>query len=104
MNDYETIFIVKPEATESRLKEIQDKLESLIKTGEGQVLRWNDWGTKRLAYPMRGNSKGHYIHSHYQARPGIVKDVETHLKHTEDILKYMSVRIETSSSPKTGGA
>jgi len=99
MKDYETIFIVKPDTGEKQLEGIKSKVEKIIQTASGQVLQWNDWRTKALAYNIQKHSKGHYIHTTYQTQTAAVSELETYLKHTEDVLKYLSVKLTKGVTP-----
>ena len=61
VREYEFIYIIQPDATPEREKEIQARVEKEIVAGGGQILLWDDWGKRKLAYEIRKFNKGHYM-------------------------------------------
>jgi small subunit ribosomal protein S6 len=93
MHQYETLFIVHPELPEAQVREAIDRMRRLIEGMEGQVVELQDWGMRDLAYPVRKQPRGIYVLAQYTARPEVVKELERSMKLSDEILRFISVRI-----------
>jgi small subunit ribosomal protein S6 len=93
MHQYETLFIVHPELPEAQVRETIDRLRRLIEGMEGQVVELQDWGMRDLAYPVRKQPRGIYVLVQYAARPEVVKELERSMKLSDEILRFISVRM-----------
>lgn len=101
-NRYETVCIVKPDVAEDVIKGIVQKATSAIETGGGQVTRLDEWGRKRLAYPIQKKNDGYYFVLYYSSSPDASKEVGRLLKLNEDVLRYQTIKvIEQPQEEKT---
>ncbi len=94
MNKYESIFIINPEVGEEKRKELIEKLKGIITSGGGKLLGLDEWGVRRLAYPVKGCEEGYYYFLNLEATPAVIESLERNYRITEEIIKYLSVRIE----------
>lgn len=94
MNKYESIFIINPEVGEEKRKELIEKLKGIITSGGGKLLGLDEWGVRRLAYPVKGCEEGYYCFLNLEATPAVIESLERNYRITEEIIKYLSVRIE----------
>jgi len=94
MRPYETIYIVKPELSEADQKKTREKFEKTIKSFKGKLIAWDDWGKRRLAYPIRKETHGRYMYLVYSAESGVVTELERQMKILEPIIRYMTVRLD----------
>ena len=94
MNRYESIFIINPELEEEKRKELIEKLKGIITSGGGKLLGLDEWGVRRLAYPVKGKEEGYYCFLNLEATPAVIESLERNYRITEEIIKYLSVRIE----------
>ncbi len=94
MNKYESIFIINPELEEEKRKELIEKMKGIITSGGGKLLGLDEWGVRRLAYPVEGKEEGFYYFLNLEANPEVVQNLERNYRITDDIIKYLSVRIE----------
>ncbi|MCB9758843.1 MAG: 30S ribosomal protein S6 [Alphaproteobacteria bacterium] len=99
--EYETIYIVKPEASEDILKAIQEKFNSIIERFEGHILNVDDWGKRKLAYPIKKNSKGHYVYVHYLAPTETIVELERNLRIDSNLMRFLSVKLDTDVDVET---
>ena len=60
INQYETVFIATPVLSETQMKEVVNKFKSLITDNKGEVINEEDWGLRKLAYPIQKKSTGFY--------------------------------------------
>ena len=91
---YELIYIIRPTADEQTLAAIHEKVQKIIATHAGEVLKRDDWGKKRLAYPLMKFNEGFYQALQLNLPSPAVREVERSLQLTEDILRYLIVRVD----------
>lgn len=94
MNKYESIFIIDPSLEEEKRKELIEKMKGIITSGGGKLLGLDEWGVRRLAYPVEGKEEGYYCFLNLEANPDIIQNLERNCRITDDIIRYLSVRIE----------
>lgn len=99
MRRYETIYITREDASEEQIQSIKGKLQGIIERAQGKILRVEDWGKKPLAYKIKRNLKGFYIHLDYVGNPGLVEEVDRILKHSEEVIRYQSFKVADSVEP-----
>ncbi len=91
---YENVFIVRPDASPQQVENLAARMETLIKDQGGDVPKTEFWGLKSLAYKIKKNRKGHYVHMNVDAPSEAVGELERSLRLNEDILRFMSIRVE----------
>jgi small subunit ribosomal protein S6 len=92
---YETTFITRAEMTDDGLKTLRERLVSLIGTFDGELVEHEDWGKRRLAYPINKETRGHYTHLVYTGKAGVVSEVERTLRIQDHVMRYLTVQIES---------
>ena len=97
--NYETVFITSPNATEQRLSEINTKNQQIIESSQGKILHLDDWGKKKLAYPIRKEFKGHYFCLTYKADTKCVAELERNMRINEDVVRFLTVKIDEKVDP-----
>ncbi|MDD4109472.1 MAG: 30S ribosomal protein S6, partial [Prolixibacteraceae bacterium] len=80
LNQYETVFICTPVLSEPQVKETVKKFRNLITSNGGEMIHEEDWGMKKLAYPIQNKSTGFYSLLRYKADPGFIAKLETELR------------------------
>lgn len=95
MRLYECVFIARQDVTASQVENMASHFTSLIKEEGGQVGKIEFCGLRTLAYPIKKNKKGHYVLMNVTAEPKTVAEVERQMKLSEDILRYMTVSVES---------
>ncbi len=94
MKNYETLFIVRQEATTPQVEAIADEMVALVEEKGGKIARRENWGLKTLAYRIRKSRKGHYILLNYESDSDAVDAIQYKMRYSEDILRYMTLRTE----------
>jgi len=100
MNHYETIYIADPTLDDDSLKETIDKFSDLIKKLKGFIVKVDEWGKRKLAYEVKRFDKGYYVVLDFYALPETVTELERNLKLDDQILKYITVKIDENVDPK----
>jgi small subunit ribosomal protein S6 len=101
LNQYETAFIIEPNAESQDIERIIEEVQNLISGSGGEVTNVNNWGKKRLAYEVKGNKDGNYVFIDFAADPQFIQRLERYFGLTEQIIKYMTVRAEKLPGTKT---
>ncbi len=91
--EYETIYILKPDLPEDAIRAVAEKVGGIISGHEGNVLSEDDWGKRKLAYPIDRNSRGHYVRFHYIGPSTLVAELERQLRYDDKLLRFLSVRL-----------
>lgn len=95
MRRYETIFITDPELPDEDVTGLVDGLNAAITEGRGEPVKTEDWGRKKLAYAVRKHAEGRYVRLEYESTDGaLINEVERRLRMTEQVLKFMTIRID----------
>ncbi len=92
--EYETIYILKPDLPEDAIRAVAEKVGGIISGHEGNVLSEDDWGKRKLAYPIDRNSRGHYVRFHYIGPSDLVAELERQLRYDDKLLRFLSVRLK----------
>ncbi|MGA2193322.1 MAG: 30S ribosomal protein S6 [Nitrospirota bacterium] len=94
MKDYESIFILSPSIDEAEAERISQRMQEVVKSSGGEVVRVERWGKRKLAYPVKKHKKGEYILLQLRGVAGTVTELERNYKMTEAVIKYLTVHLE----------
>lgn len=94
MNQYETVFILTPVLSDEQMKEAVKKYEDhLIKNG-AEIVHREDWGLRKLVYPIQNKSTGFYHLFEYRNNGRVIADLELQLKRDERVLRFLTVKLD----------
>lgn len=94
MNKYEVLYIVTPELEDEAIKAVIEKFSGIIAANGGEVEQVDEWGRKKLAYPIDYKTEGYYVLVDFAAGPQLPRELERNFKNDESILRYMVTRKE----------
>jgi small subunit ribosomal protein S6 len=94
MRKYETIFIINPDLSEEDSKGVIEKVRGLVEDLQGEVLKIEEWGKKRLAYEVKKMSKGLFVILHFTGTIQVLSELERNLRLMDAVLKYQTVRLD----------
>lgn len=94
LNEYETTYVARPDLTDDVMTRITSKLEGIVTGGGGTILVSEDWGKRKLAYLIKKQQRGHYIYLNYVGPAALVAEVERNLRLEDDLLRFLTVRLE----------
>ena len=97
---YETAILFDPELPEEKRSEFLAKLEGIVASYQGEVLKKDDWGNRKLAYPIGKKVNAFYTFLLYTGNRGVVEEVERNIKIYDGILRYLTSRAETPTRRK----
>lgn len=93
-NKYETMLMLDPAVEDERQAEILDRLRATVEKAKGKVVGNDDWGVKKLAYEIKGQTEGHYIVVTFTADPATLAEIERVLGITDDVMRFQTVRLK----------
>jgi small subunit ribosomal protein S6 len=94
MRRYETIFILRPDAGDPQIKEAIKRYEGIIAAGTGEMIETEEWGSRELAYRIKGERRGYYVRLDYVSPGPVMNEVERNLKLSDAVLRYLSVLVD----------
>ncbi len=94
MNQYETVFILTPVLSDEQMKEAVKKYEDYLKKNGAEIVHREDWGLRKLVYPIQKKSTGFYHLFEYTNDGQIIADLELQLKRDERILRFLTVKLD----------
>ena len=94
LNQYETVFIATPVLFETQMKEAVSKFKKIITDSKGEIVYEEDWGLKKLAYPIQKKSTGFYHLIEFRAEPSLIARLETEFRRDERILRFLTMKME----------
>ena len=92
MNKYEAMYIVTPEMEDEAIKGVNEKFSGIITANGGEIEKTDEWGRKKLAYPIDYKTEGYYVLVNFAAAPELPRELERNFRNDESILRYMVVR------------
>ena len=92
MNNYETVFIVTPVLSEAQIAEVADKFRGVITENGGQIVNFENWGLKKLAYSIQNKTTGFYFLAEFTGEGSIVEKLETQYRRDERIIRFLTFK------------
>jgi len=87
--DYELGFILTPEVNEEQTRAILERIEQIATNYGGQIVRVNQWGRRRLAYPIQHHRDGFYLFIDMILTPETVSELDRTLKVSEEVIRHL---------------
>lgn len=100
MRRYETIFIADPDLSQEVRDNLFEKTQSLISTNGGDLVDFDEWGNRRLAYEVRKKMRGHYVRLDYCGDGAAVSALENAFRIDERVFKFMTILLEETADPE----
>ena len=94
LNQYETVFIATPVLSETQMKEAVQKFKKVITDNQGEIVHEENWGLKKLAYPIQKKSTGFYYLLEFKGPGEIVEKLEIQFRRDERIIRFLTFKME----------
>lgn len=104
MANYESVLIARQDLGASQVNTLVSDLSEVIAKNGGEVVRIDNWGLKNLAYRIKKNRKGHYVLMNISAPAAAVAEYERLMRFNEDVIRYMTVKVEEFCNEPTSSA
>ncbi len=94
INNYETVFIATPVLSEAQMKEAVEKFLGILKNGGAEIVHQEDWGLKKLAYPIQKKSTGFYYLIEFKAEGELIQKLEIEYRRDERIIRFLTFKMD----------
>ena len=94
LNHYETVFIMTPVLSEEQMKETVKKYTDFLTDHGAEIVYTNNWGMRKLAYPIKKKSSGFYYLIEFKAEGNVIADLEIAYKRDERLLRFLTVSLD----------
>ena len=94
MNHYETVFILTPVLSDVQIKEAVKKYHDFIVDNGGEIVHEEDWGLKKLAYPIQKKTTGFYHLIEFKADPTFIAKLEIQYRRDERIIRFLTFALD----------
>ena len=93
-HEYETVVIIRPDLDDADTRENIEKLTSIITENSGTMLLKDEWGKRKLAYPIENHLKGHYVLFNFLGPATAIDEIERRIRINDRIIRFMTVKLE----------
>ena len=97
LNQYETVFIATPVLSEVQIKEAVKKFRDFITDNQGEIVYEEDWGLRKLAYPIQKKTTGFYHLIEFKADPTLIAKLEIQYRRDERIIRFLTFAMDKHS-------
>jgi small subunit ribosomal protein S6 len=94
VNQYEAVFIMTPVLSEEQMKETVSKFEHIMLDNGCEIVHQENWGMRKLAYPIKKKTSGFYHLFEFKGEGSFVQEFEIQLKRDERIMRYLTVALD----------
>ena len=94
MKNYETVFILNPVLSDDQMKDTVEKFVKVLKKGKADVINVEQWGLRKLAYPIQHKSTGFYNLIEFSAAPELVNTLETEYRRDESVMRFLTTVLD----------
>jgi small subunit ribosomal protein S6 len=94
MNQYETVFILTPVLSDEQMKEAVEKFKEILKKEGSEIINAENWGLKKLAYPIQKKTTGFYQLIEFKAEPTVVEKLEVNFRRDERVIRFLTFRMD----------
>ncbi len=94
MNHYETVFILNPVLSETQIKEAVKKFEDYLVSKSAKIVHKEDWGLKKLAYPIQHKKSGFYHLLEYKIDGTAITPFELEFRRDDSVMRYLTVKLD----------
>jgi small subunit ribosomal protein S6 len=99
MRRYETIVILRPSLGEADTQAVIDRATGIIESFEGSIIKIDKWGLKKLAYLIKKEAQGYYVHILYAGLPAGVEEMERVFRIDDKVMKFLTVKLQDVYTP-----
>ena len=93
-NHYETVFIMTPVLSEEQMKETVQKFEKILTDQGAEIVHQENWGLRKLEYPIQKKSSGFYHLFEFKADGNVVNELELQFRRDERIIRFLTVTMD----------
>ena len=93
MNLYEHTIVARQDTSPTQIKQLTEKYSQIVTKNDGEIIQTEEWGLLNLAYDIKKNKKGTYIHFKFKGQGKIIDELEKNEVIDKNLLRYMTVKV-----------
>lgn len=97
--EYETIYILRPDVDNEKAEQIVARLKDVVSRLDGTLTKLDNWGKRRLAYPIQKNSRGIFVYLKYVGFNDLVAELERNLRLLDEVVRFQTVLLAEDIDP-----
>ena len=94
MNKYESMYILKPDLEEEAKDALVAKFQEIVKNGGGEIEKVDEWGKRKLAYPIHYINEGYYVLMYFSAPADLPAELERNYRITDDVMRFIVINLD----------
>ena len=98
MNLYEHTIVARQDTSPDQVKQLEEKYSKIIENNNGKIIQTEDWGLLNLAYIIKKNKKGIYMHFKIEGSGKTINELEKNEIIDKNLLRYMTVKVKKFDS------
>jgi len=91
---YELVYILSPDATEQEITDLHTQVESIIARYQGEWLKTENWGRRRMAFRIGKHREGTYVLEVFKGTGELTKELDRRLKVIDNVIRHLCVRVD----------
>jgi small subunit ribosomal protein S6 len=94
MNLYEHTIVARQDVGSSQIKQLTEKYSKIVEKNSGNIVQTENWGLLNLAYIIKKNKKGNYIHFKIKGNGKVIEELEKNESIDKNLLRYMTIKVK----------
>ena len=94
MNLYEHTIVARQDVSSSQIKQLTEKYSKIVEKNSGNIVQTENWGLLNLAYMIKKNKKGNYIHFKIKGDGKVIEELEKNESIDKNLLRYMTIKVK----------
>jgi len=94
MRNYESLYIIHPDVVAEELTAMVDKFQKILTDQGAEIYNLDNWGVRKLAYPINKVERGCYVQTLFSADPQVIAEYERRMRLDEKVLRFLTVRLD----------
>lgn len=94
LKNYETVFILTPVLSDSQMKDTAEKFKKVLTDHDAEIISFENWGLKKLAYPIQQKSTGFFNLIEFKSDPGVVASLELEYRRDEKVMRFLTTVLD----------
>lgn len=94
MRNYESLYIIHQDVVNDELDAMIEKFKGVLTAQNAEIHMLDNWGVKKLAYPIKKVERGSYIQTYFRAEPEVITEFERRLRLDENVLRFLTIKLE----------
>jgi small subunit ribosomal protein S6 len=94
MNLYEHTIVARQDISESQIKQLTEKYTKIVEKNKGEIVQTQNWGLLNLAYIIKKNKKGNYIHFKFKGPTNMILDLEKNESLDKNLLRFLTIKVK----------